>query len=129
MVDPVAEEQVQHAVGVRLADLRQRGAAEECHGAEVPGTSEGASLDHRRCLSNQAKTFFHPSTAACWRYCGRSTAKNACPAFSYVWSSYVFPHSLRACSVLATSSGEGRASSMPNNPRRDRKSTRLNSSH
>src|SRR5262249_41015789 len=35
-----------------------------------------------RCLPNQPSTRFQPSIAACCRYCGRSTAKNAWPAFS-----------------------------------------------
>ena len=38
-------------------------------------------------VPKNANTFSHPSTAAAWRYCGRSAAKNGCPAFSYVWNS------------------------------------------
>ena len=93
VVDAVPEQQVERAIGVGLTGPRQRGPAEEGHRARVTGASERASLDHHgsrdhwRCFSNQAKTFFQPSTAACTRYCGRSTAKNACPAFSYVWNS------------------------------------------
>src|SRR5213593_4182938 len=67
MVDAVPKQHVQRAVGIRLARSSQGRAAEERHTAEVAGSSERSPLDQARCFPNQARTFFHPSTAAAWR--------------------------------------------------------------
>ena len=42
----MAQQHLQRAIGVGLGGARQRGAAEERHGAGVAGPAERASLDH-----------------------------------------------------------------------------------
>ncbi len=46
VIDAVAEQHLERAVGIRLADLGQRRRAKERHRAPVTGSSEWSLLDH-----------------------------------------------------------------------------------
>jgi len=46
VVDPVPEQQLQRAIGVRLAGPGQGGAAEQSHRTEVAGPSERSPVEH-----------------------------------------------------------------------------------